>query len=138
MKVRVFLLIYLIYICSCDPIVRPFIHSGSVPNEVETILTYFGDDNDKMKMIKQSVEKTEEGISKAFKKIRGDGYDTVFGYLPDMNFTMVNEYAVKYGIYLWNAILFPEEACFTNIIFGYDFPLTSLKSIFILYFIFFI
>lgn len=135
MNENLILIFYLICICSGDYIARPFLYSGSTAVGIDKIIQYFGSKNDNIRLEQQSIDNTEEGISSALSSIHDSGNDTVFAYLADTNFTMLNEYAVKYNMYIWNAVPYPEDACFTNIIFGYDSPLTSLKSIMLLFYI---
>lgn len=134
MNIQAILIFCFVCVCRCDYIARPFLYSGSKPVEIDTIIKYFGSKNDNIRLEEQSIDNTEEGISSALSSIHEGGNDTVFAYLADTNFTLLNEYAAKYNMYIWNAVPYPEDACFTNIIFGYDSPLTSLKSILILFY----
>lgn len=134
MNKKAILIFCFICICSCDYIARPFLYSGSKDVGIDTIIKYFGSKNDNIRLEEHSIDNSEVGISSALSSIHDGGNDTVFAYLVDTNFTMLNEYAVKYNMYIWNAVPYPEDACFTNIIFGYDSPLTSLKSILFLFY----
>lgn len=127
--ILLFIFVYskLVYAVDLD---RPFIYSeGEVlPDGIDSIIAYFKGTNYTL------TEEKIKGITNAtlipfFKKCQTDKVDTVFAYIPNSDFDMINELAVLYNIFVWNIVAYPTRVCYSNIMFGYDIDKSSLYSI---------
>lgn len=109
---------------------RPFLYSETetLPDGIDIIIEYFAGTDYTL------TEKKIKGITNTtlipfFKECQKDKVDTVFAYIPNSDFEMINKLAVLYDIFIWNIVAYPTRVCYSNIMFGYDIDKSSLYSI---------
>lgn len=111
-----------------DDIERIFIVNGNVPVGINHISNYLTKTFE-IKITRTTLPSSNQELSKLFKGQHDMGIETVFAYIPDDDFDMINKIAVENNIYVWNAVAYANSTCYSNIIFGYDISESSLQSI---------
>lgn len=112
---------------SGEVIERQFLVKSKVTNDITYMIKYIEKINS-LTLVENVITISNETISKIFKNEQKKKISTVFAYLPDQDFDMINKIAVQYNIYVWNAVAYASATCYSNIIFGYDISISTLLS----------
>lgn len=125
---------FCINIISGERIERQFLVKSSVTSDFHYVIKYIEKISD-LTLVEKQIAISNETISEIFRNEKEKMIGTVFAYLPDADYDMINKIAREYNIYVWNAVAFASATCYSNIIFGYDISTSTLLSIKINYFI---